>query len=307
MKKPQIHPAAELFPMMPEQELNELADDIKARGLINPILLDAEGRMIDGRNRWEACKLAGVEPTFETMNGKAAADAIGLVVSLNVKRRNLSSSQRAMAAAKAWALAEQEGKVQTQGGDRKSKAQSGHLIAAPRDHFAVMFGVSKTYVEQARALLRDDPLAAEAVQNGAPLKQAYEAMQERRGDKEAEARRLGALKRTRPDLHEAVVAGKLTLTQAENQERAEAEAAEALRSNQQEQALRVAESGHSALMTLSSESFAQVVSTFADDKEFRRQLRERVQPMANELALLERGARFLHAILEGGSTKTKKT
>jgi ParB-like chromosome segregation protein Spo0J len=59
-----VHPVAALFPMLADDELGELAADIKERGLLQPIVLDAEGRVLDGRNRLAACKKVGVEPTF---------------------------------------------------------------------------------------------------------------------------------------------------------------------------------------------------------------------------------------------------
>jgi len=52
--------------MLADDELDELAADIKARGLLQPIVLDAEGRVLDGRNRLAACKKAGVKPDFIT-------------------------------------------------------------------------------------------------------------------------------------------------------------------------------------------------------------------------------------------------
>ena len=64
-----VHPVAEMFPMMTEEELDELAEDIKQNGLLNPIIKDKDDVLIDGRNRLEACKRAGVEPVFETLNG----------------------------------------------------------------------------------------------------------------------------------------------------------------------------------------------------------------------------------------------
>ena len=38
-----VHPLADMFPMMPEDELTELAEDIKNHGLIHPIILDDDG------------------------------------------------------------------------------------------------------------------------------------------------------------------------------------------------------------------------------------------------------------------------
>jgi hypothetical protein len=53
----------------PNDELHELAADIKERGLLQPIILDAKGRIFDGRNRLAACEIVGVEPQFETYEG----------------------------------------------------------------------------------------------------------------------------------------------------------------------------------------------------------------------------------------------
>ena len=67
-----VHPYAAAYPMMSEGELQDLADDIKANGQHEPITLttfDPElfdgWFIIDGRNRYAACKIAGVEPWIE--------------------------------------------------------------------------------------------------------------------------------------------------------------------------------------------------------------------------------------------------
>ncbi len=62
---------------------------------------------------------------------------------LTVKRRNLTTQQRAMAAARAWSRAWAAGRVQTKGGDRRSKAQNARLITDPRKHFGALYGVGK--------------------------------------------------------------------------------------------------------------------------------------------------------------------
>lgn len=89
----QIHPVADLFPMLPDDELAELAADIKERGQLQPIILDAEGRILDGRNRYAACAMAGVEPRFEAYSGD---DPNGYALAVNVARRSLRPSQKYM-------------------------------------------------------------------------------------------------------------------------------------------------------------------------------------------------------------------
>ncbi len=90
------HAYADLFPLLDGPELQSLADDIAANGLREKIWL-YEGKILDGRNRWAACKLAKVEPQTREYRG---SDPLGLVVSLNLKRRHLNESQRGMIAAR---------------------------------------------------------------------------------------------------------------------------------------------------------------------------------------------------------------
>jgi ParB-like chromosome segregation protein Spo0J len=95
-KKREFHDLANIFPMLAEDEANALAHDILEHGLREPITL-LEGKILDGRNRYLACLDAGVEPRFVPYKGDNPA---AYVVSLNLKRRHLDESQRAMVAKK---------------------------------------------------------------------------------------------------------------------------------------------------------------------------------------------------------------
>jgi ParB-like chromosome segregation protein Spo0J len=64
----QQHELADIFPMLDEPELAGLAADIEANGLRQPITL-YQDQILDGRNRFTACRRAGVEPIFETYDG----------------------------------------------------------------------------------------------------------------------------------------------------------------------------------------------------------------------------------------------
>jgi len=91
----EVHPFAARFPMLPDDELEELCADIRANGQLHPILLDADGVLLDGRNRLAACNLEGIEPKFATFTGSPVA----LIVSANVTRRQMTKYQQAMARA----------------------------------------------------------------------------------------------------------------------------------------------------------------------------------------------------------------
>ena len=56
------------------------------------LFITYQGKILDGRNREKACAIAGVTPRYEEYSGD---DPIGFVISMNMKRRHLTVSQRA--------------------------------------------------------------------------------------------------------------------------------------------------------------------------------------------------------------------
>lgn len=90
------HPLASIFPLMAASEYVALKEDIKTHGLREPIWI-LDGQILDGRNRFKACQEVGVTPRVQEYHGD---DPLALVISLNLQRRHLSESQRAMVAAK---------------------------------------------------------------------------------------------------------------------------------------------------------------------------------------------------------------
>ena len=93
------HPAAECFPLMTDAELEALAADIGTNGCRVPVSI-CDDLLLDGRNRALACERAGVPVPWETVPVVDARDASLAVTSLNLQRRHMDESQRALAAAK---------------------------------------------------------------------------------------------------------------------------------------------------------------------------------------------------------------
>lgn len=107
----QVHPAADVFPLLSDPELTELSKDIAAHGLKEKITLWRGGDeptaplyLLDGRNRLEALKRAGrldldgLEPVDEyvvVLGPREVRDPAAFVISKNIKRRHLTKEQQA--------------------------------------------------------------------------------------------------------------------------------------------------------------------------------------------------------------------
>ena len=131
------HPFADLFPLMDDAALNELAADIRANGLRDPIVI-YQGKVLDGRNRLLASQTAGIDPTVVEFEGNDA-QALDFVISRNLRRRHLNDSQRAMVAADIATMRQGERTdLPPNGGTKTSQADA-----------AEMLNVSKRNVERA--------------------------------------------------------------------------------------------------------------------------------------------------------------
>ncbi len=87
----QPHPLGELFPLIEGPEFDALVADIRKHGKLLFPITTYEGQILDGRNRYRACRAANVEPKFESYAGD---DPTGFVLSANIARRHLAPEQK---------------------------------------------------------------------------------------------------------------------------------------------------------------------------------------------------------------------
>lgn len=91
------HPFAGLFDLLSVRELADLSENIATHGQREPVMIH-RNMILDGRNRYRACRLKGLPVCYEQFPG-TNDEALDYVISKNVYRRHLSSSQRALAMA----------------------------------------------------------------------------------------------------------------------------------------------------------------------------------------------------------------
>jgi hypothetical protein len=163
-----FHEAAELLPLMAATELAELTADIKAYGQREPIYT-YQGKIIDGRNRFLACRQAGVEPQFREWSGEGSL--IAFVVSENVRRRHLSSTQKAVIGEAALELYEKEAalRLKTSSGgktprpvEKIPRAETGKA----RDKAARAAGTNGHYISDVKAIKAIAPALIPLMRDG---------------------------------------------------------------------------------------------------------------------------------------------
>ncbi len=174
-KSYEVNPLAELFPAMPAAELQELADSIETDGLQEPSQLDAEGRILDGRSRYEACKLAMRLKAFKARRwtGPASPEHYArFVLQRNILRRNLTASQRAQLTVKLTESAKvgqpkrkpRDPKIGTGASARAEVPDTGCPITASEQ--AKLAGTSPGAIKQARRVQAKGPATEQAVIDG---------------------------------------------------------------------------------------------------------------------------------------------
>jgi hypothetical protein len=119
-------------------ELSALADDIAANGLLEPLTLTPDGKLLDGRNRERACVMAGVEPMTVVHEG----DPFAFSLSKNMTRRHMTVAERAFVAAALVTAAH--------GRPPKEKTANAVFI----DDAAEKLDVPRTTIESAKTILK---------------------------------------------------------------------------------------------------------------------------------------------------------
>ena len=173
-----VHPAAELFPMLDDQAMEDLKQDIlKAGKLKVPVLLstiDKKRYLLDGRNRREAVRqLREAGHNINCAHSEHhTTDPLADVLSWNLSRRQLSKSQAgdvALAIEKYEAdLAEKRMKVGVK--DPAANLRQGTKGRAAAKAAAIM-GVSERAVNIAKKLRKEAPDVADQIMADPKLSQ----------------------------------------------------------------------------------------------------------------------------------------
>ena len=135
INQPEFHALSNLFPLMQGAKFDALVQDIRIHGVREPVVT-LDGQILDGRNRYHASLVAGVDCQIREYDGD---DPVAFVISQNLKRRHLSPSQRAMVAAKIANLTH---------GQKKADVE----ISTSQTDAAALLNISRESVIKAKAV-----------------------------------------------------------------------------------------------------------------------------------------------------------
>lgn len=222
LAKMPIFPFADEFPMIPDEEIMELAQDIEANGLVNPLIIFKD-QILDGRNRIQALLKTNLKDAEVTYFDGTEFEAVEFVRTMNILRRHLTPSQRDMVALAYLPYEEQEAKRRQ--GQRTDlniphdHAESSEPIqesegkrGEARNIVAEKFNTSGQRLSQAKKVALNAPDLADEVRAGTKTLDA--ANKELKARSEATERKEHALQVGASDLYQRYRKHELSLDEA---------------------------------------------------------------------------------------------
>jgi ParB-like chromosome segregation protein Spo0J len=200
MKELKPHPAARLFPRMPDEQFQALKADIKEHGQLEPIVI-WKNRILDGVHRYKACKELGVEPKTTDWHGQGSL--VTFVVSRNLHRRHLNKSQWTAIGTDMEPLLQKEAAERKKAGQKAGQKKATDAATKKRQQ-------GESLDRQMKVKGSEDPPKKRQRQKTSAAAAAAAV-----GVSESSVERLKKVKKVEPTLVGAVKAGKVSVGAAE--------------------------------------------------------------------------------------------
>jgi ParB-like chromosome segregation protein Spo0J len=281
-----VHPAADIFPMVADDQLASLVESIKANGLRYQIVIrkvdngagEIEDELIDGRNRLRACEIAGVEPSFTVFEGDE--DQVrAFIADVNLERRDLKKGQKAALYAKLF--------------PEPAKGGRGKTVTTDNSF-------TRPQLSNCRAILRHSPaLLDDIIADRVPLDAALARVKEEQARASSTEAKIERLRSEAPDLADLVVDDRIKLNEAVaalEQRKAEAAKEEAAK---RDTIIRVASAAYTNILALGVPSFMDGINDRLGDRTFRAELLKYMRIEAEQFSSIEDGVSALVKLVAG--------
>jgi hypothetical protein len=169
-----LHPDADLFPMLSDEEFQAMCADVAQNGFLYPIKITDSGLLVDGRNRLQVAWAIGKDPDIERCN---PPNVWAYIISINVVRRHLTIGQRAM-------IGRQKANIPV--GANQYKMAVENLTPISQEQAAADLGIDRTDIAKANTIIEYARIEAAKVAAGrTSLDAAYKAALQNKRSKSA--------------------------------------------------------------------------------------------------------------------------
>src|SRR5579885_2262611 len=206
-------------PMQPRtvfqpERLEELADSIRANGIIQPIIVRAQGsryQIVAGERRWRAAQMAGLTEVPVVVQDVADLQLLELALIENIQREDLNPIETAQAydrLHRELGLSHEEIGRRT-GKDRSSIVNTLRLLKLPKEVQALL-AVQRLSMGHAKAVLalptseQQIEIAEKAAAQGMSVRQVEALVQELTSDREGKGRKTKSEEKRDPIVQAAM-------------------------------------------------------------------------------------------------------
>lgn len=138
---------------MPPDEYKALKESVRQDGLHFPIIINEEGTILDGHNRFEICNELHIEPKFEKKHFENPLLEKRFVIEANLKRRHLNIFQKVEMALPLLEIEKELAKERMLNGTLASNGTRGKAT----ENVAKTVGVSTRTLERAKKIIEKGP------------------------------------------------------------------------------------------------------------------------------------------------------
>lgn len=190
------HDAASLVPPMPEPDYRDLLADVRAHGVVTPLDVLADGRVLDGRSRLRAATEAKVSAVPVRVLDMDEAEAAEHILRTAILRRHLTPSQRAALVASGQELvARLRAEARGHQGTHEQEDPPSFVATLPpgrvNETLAPLAQVSPRLMADVLTAREDPAVFAEVVAGRLPAHRAAARIRQARADAAATARVRG--------------------------------------------------------------------------------------------------------------------
>jgi len=171
-----IHETCLRVPAIGHRDFDRLVDSIMENGLLTPLIVDANMRLLDGRCRLQACYVAGFEP--EQLSFEVSTADPEVIAEANIARRHLTPDQKAIMSVEELKKKRTKADVRKRtGGKNRTWQESSELATKPvaskparqpaaLDAVAKESGVSRARLSTAEKIVQRSEKVAKQVSVG---------------------------------------------------------------------------------------------------------------------------------------------